>query len=335
MSVGFSASNVLFTADGTRAAVLSRSQVVLVDLTVDPYEKLVTYPLTLDADQEVDPLGAAITPDDQYLLMSVVGSGDLYVMDLMDESINIVDLAAAPAAMSVDASSDRTALVYANKAQVDVLEHRYFAVEAVPLDEPCDSIAELGDGRALLYNRTASTHDVYRLDLTSLDLVEYRVANPVTSLQVSADGNYAVALLRQEWDSGSTDIDAYFDEHWGLSILDLSTDDNTDLVLEAAPVGLALGADGATGEPYALLLLEGVDSLVEVGLWSREVAEIELPAPPTGIGALPDGTFYITHEAALGLVSFLAPGSDALTQASGFAVEGLFTDDSLPAGEEE
>ncbi len=36
---------------------MSRSQVVVVDLTSPTYEVLVTYHLTLDADQEVDPWG--------------------------------------------------------------------------------------------------------------------------------------------------------------------------------------------------------------------------------------------------------------------------------------
>jgi hypothetical protein len=334
VSVGFSANNVLFTRDGARAAVLSRSQVVVVDLTTSPYEILVTYNLTLDADQQVDPLGAALTPDDRYLLMSVVGSSDLYVMDLDNESINIVDLDAAPAAMAVDAGADRTALVYANKSQVDILEHEHFDVETVELDEPCNTIVDGGDGVAVLYNRNATTHDVYRLDLTTGDVVEYRLANPVTELRLTEDGGFAVALMRPEGSGGGGGIDAYFDTHWGLSILDLSDDDNLDLVLESQPVGLAF-AVGTSGEPYALLLLTGMDSLVQVGLWTATVSEVPLPAPATGIGALPDGVFYITHAAALGLISFLAPGGAEVSTASGFATEGFLTDDSLPEPVEE
>jgi hypothetical protein len=335
VSVGFSANNVLFTADGHKAAVLSRSQVVVVDLTSPTYEVLVTYHLTLDADQEVDPLGAAITPDDRYLLMSVEGSGDLYAMDLENESINIIDLDAPPAAMAVDSFADRTALVYSNRAQVDLLEHDYFDVQTVELDEPCNAIAETDEGWAVLYNHSASTHDVYLLEVETGDLVEYRVANPVMSLQLTDDFTYAVALLRQEWDSSATGIDAYYDENWGMSIIDLSSDDNIDLVLESQPVGLAFATNDA-GAPYALLLLEGIDSLVQVDLWSAQVSEIELPAPPTGIGALSDGQFYITHQSALGLISFLTPGATELDQiVGGFAGEGLFEDDSIEPTEDE
>jgi hypothetical protein len=337
VSVGFSASNILFTADASKAVVLSRSQVVVVDLTSSDYEVLTTYHLTLDADQEVDPLGAAITPDDHYLLMSVEGSGDLYAMDLDNESINIVDLDAPPSAMAVDGYADRTALVYKSRSQVDILEHDYFDLDSVQLDEPCNAIAETDEGVVVLYNDNASTHDVYRLDVESAELVEYRLANPVNELRLTDDFAYAVALMRPEGSSGSG-IDGEYDSRWGMSIIDLYTDDNTDLMLSSEPVGMAFAEDEG-GEPFVLLLLEGLDSLVQVSLWDEHVAEIALPAPPTGIGSLPSGQFYITHQSALGLVSFLAPGAEDLDLVSGFAGQGLFTDDSLPeadgSGEEE
>ena len=121
-------------------------------------------------------------------------------------------------------------------------------------------------------------------------------------------------------------------------MLDLSDDDNIDLVLEAQPVGMAF-SEGEGGKPYALLLQSGLDTLVKVDLWNEAaITEVELSAPPTGIGALPNGDFYITHEAALGLVSFLDPDTDELLEVYGFAAEGLFSSDELPrqpASEEE
>ena len=53
VSIGFSPSNILFTEDGAKAVIMSRSKVVVVDLA--EYRVVVEYPLTLDADQEVDP----------------------------------------------------------------------------------------------------------------------------------------------------------------------------------------------------------------------------------------------------------------------------------------
>ncbi len=334
ISVGFAADNVLFSSDGSLAVVLSRNQVVAVDLTSAAYGEDVVYPLALDADVDVDPLGAAITPDDRYLLMSVEGSGDLYAMDLESESINMLDLTAAPSAMAVDDASNRTALVYGNLPQVDILEHDYFLTESLELDEACTAIAESEAGFVMLYNNVATTHDVYLLELETAALTEYRLPNPVYGMQISESGAYAVAMMRQEWDSSSTGIDAYYDENWGMSVLDLSGNDHIDLVLESEPVGMAL-ATGSSGAPYAILLLEGRETVSVVDLWSAGVQEEELVAPPTGIGAMPGGGFYITHDSPLGLVSFFDPDGGEPTTANGFAATGLFTDDSIPASEED
>jgi len=336
MSVGFSASNVLFTSDGGQAVVLSRSQVVVVDLTGESYETAVTFNLTLDADQEVDALGAALTPDDRYLLMSVVGSADLYVMDLEEEAINIVDLAGAPAAMAVDATADRTVLVYGGRAQADLMDHDLFDVESVDLDEPCTALVPAGDGVVLAYNDSQATHDVYRLDAATGDVEEYRVPNPVTDLRVEPGGTWAVALQREEWTGTGSPIDAYYDEHWVATLLDLASDDQVDLLLGSEPVGLAF-TEGDGGRPYALLLLSGLDALVEVDLWNAEDTTLELPSPATGIGATADGRFWIAHDRALGLVTLLDPEDDSMTQVWGFADRGLFPDDTLPRldGQEE
>lgn len=334
VSVGFSANNVLFTEDGSRAVVLSRSQAVVVDLTGDSYEILVTYKLTLDADQEVDPVGAAITGDGQYLLISVEGSGDLYALNLEQESINIVDLEASPASMSVDTSADLTTLVYSSKAQVDVLEHDYFDLTTLELDEPCTEIVETSNQQAILYNDTSNTHDIYLLDLTDLDLVEYVVGNPVESVHLGPDEAFAAAVLRPESSSGSSDLDSYYDQMWGLSILDLASDDSVDLVLESEPVGLAF-AGGGEEPAYALLLLDGLEDLLQVTLRDASVSTVELPAPPTSIGSMPSGDFYITHDSALGMVSFLDPSSGSLTQASGFAIDELLAEESLPRQDSE
>jgi hypothetical protein len=333
LSVGFSASDVLFTSDGGEAVVLSRSQVVVVDLATEPYEAAVTFHLTLDADQEVDALGAALTPDDRYLLMSVVGRADLYVMDLEDEAINIVDLAAAPAAMAVDPTADRTVLVYADRPQADLVDHRVFDVETVELDEPCTALVEAGGGRVLAYNDRAATHDVYRLDASTGGVEEYRVPNPVTDLEVSPDGAFAVALQRDEWTGSGSSIDAYYDQHWVATLLDLVNDDQVDLVLGSEPVGLAF-TEGDSGSPYALLLLAGLDALVKLDLWTAQDTEFDLPAPATGIGATADGRFWITHDRALGLLTLLDPEDDSMSQISGFADLGLLPDDTLPRIEE-
>jgi hypothetical protein len=270
--------------------------------------------------------------------VSVKDSGDLYKLDLDpdSESVDILSLESTPADMEVYEALDlgpvydRTAFVYTNKAQVDLLEHDYFAIETLELEEPTSNILE-GPGYLLLYNAVGNTHDVYRVDLDSdvASSTEYVVANPVMQMWLSASGAYAVGTLDTD-SGGGSGIDAIQDQNYGLAILDMATDDASSLVLPALPVGVAV-VDEA-GASYALVLLEGFETLFQVNLAAPGdgTIEVDLPAPPVAIGSMPDGRFYITHDAPLGMVSFLDPSDAELETVSGFGSVGLFTDDTLP-----
>ncbi len=331
VSVGFNADNVLFSLDGERAVVLSRSKVSVIDLAT--FETTVTYPLTLDADQQVDPSGAVITPDGRYALITISGSSDLYKLDLEIESIDILSLDAAPADLSINQSADRSVIVYASSAQVDVLEHDYFDWETITLDEPCNSVLE-GEGMALLYNDGASTHDVYKLPFDTLEPEEFVMGNPVRSMQLSDSQRYAVAVLEPESVSGGDDLDNFADARWGLGVIDLVDDSDVSLVLASQPVGVALVEDESGA--FALLLLADSDELLQIDLADPSVpTPLQLAAPPRSIGAMPDGRFFITHDAALGLVSFLDPATGAITSVAGFAAADLQAEQLLPRRGEE
>ncbi len=339
VSIGFNPSDILFTDDGAAAVVMSRSQVVVVDL--DTFTPTTAYPLTLDPDQSVDPADAVLTPDGDYALVAIEGASELYVLDLLNPSITIETLESPPADLSVykdpndDTDPGVTLVVYGDRASLDMLanDNAFNLEDSVELDDPVTRILE-GDGFVLLYNDSGRRlYDVYRYDFATGDLVEYVVDNPVHSMQLSESGTWAVGVLSPE-SSGGSGIDQYQDANWGLAVLDLLGDDAISLVVEAEPVGVELleNEDGA----FALVLMDGVDQLYEVNLAQPGAATaIDLPAPPTGIGTLPDGRFYITHDASLGLISFLDPATGALAQASGFAAPSLFTDDTLPRRGEE
>lgn len=331
VSVGFNADQVVFSQDSARALVLSRSQASVIDLST--FQETVRYPLTLDADQQIDPSSAAITPDGRYALITISGSSDLYKLDLVVEAIDIISLDAAPAMLSVNSELDRSVLVYGSKARADVLDHTLFNLVQVALDEPCTGVIE-SDGMALLYNDSASTHDVYKLPLDTLEPVEFVMGNPVSSLLVSENQRYAVAVLRPE-SSSSSGLDDYQDSHWGLGIIDLQAETDVSLVLDTMPVGVeVVDRDDTT---YALVLLEGRDELLQLDLSVPSLPEaIDLEAPPLGIGALPDGTFFITHESTLGMVSFLDPSTGAISVAAGFGAVQVQGEYELPRrGEEE
>ena len=150
------------------------------------------------------------------------------------------------------------------------------------------------------------------------------------SMQLSESGEYAVGILAPETGGGGgTDLDAYQDENWGLLVINTVTDQVASLVIVSEPVGLALVEQDET--TYALVLMDGVETLLQVDLAQPSAdSQQALPAPPTRIGSMPDERFYITHDSALGLISFLDPSTGKLTKAHGFATADLMSDDVLP-----
>lgn len=327
VALGFVPERVLFDDSDSVAVMLSRSRVVVLDIRSGSFDPLVSFPLSLDVDDRVQPTDVALTPDGRYALITIAGAGDLYVLDLERESINIVSLPAAPADMVVDTQNDRTLLVYSGVARADILEHEYFETTTVTLEEPTSQIT-MGSSFALLYYAsTANTqfHDLYRLNPLNQELVEYRLENPASSVVLSPDELYAVAITHPEG-GFTSDLEGYYDANWGVEILDMGSDDSIALVAAAQPVGLAF----AEGQATALALLQGQADLLRIDLSSGDATAVELNDAPLGIGATADGGFYITHDAALGLVSFLDPADDSITAVGGFGAFGLFGEQETP-----
>jgi hypothetical protein len=321
--VGFAADRVLFTNEGgastTKAVVLSRNEVAVVDLVAQPPSVEVTFPLTLDPDDPVEPTSVDLTPDGRYALISTLGSSDLYALDLEQHAINIVELAESPADLQVWDAHDRTVLVYSNRPVVELLDHTFFDVESFDLDESMTDVVLSGDN-AVLFS-TGNQHDLYRFDFSDQDVIEYRLQNPAVSVHVAPTGEYALALTRAEGSSGQG-VDALYDLNPGMEIIDLRSDDSEAFLLEGQGLGVAYSSDESS--LAALVLQEDIDYLYRLDLYTRDAREIELSAPPVAIGSLPDGTFWITHDAGLGLVTFLDSEGDVVSEVGGFATLGFF-----------
>jgi hypothetical protein len=278
----------------------------------------------------VDLEDAVLTADGSVALVAIQGSSDLYELDLEKHSIDLEELDDAPVTMAnavlpgIDDGDDAqvTLIAYTGIPRVDVLDQEALELrEPFELEEPVSDIL-ITPSSALLYNaRADNVKDVYHVDLATYEISEFRVANPLNELQLAPGLEYAVGTLRPE-NSNGNDLDAYQDNRWGLAVLDLVDGSETSLILESEPIGLALVERDAI--PYALVLMDGIEHVLQVNLNEPTFfSEVELAAPPIGIGQLESGQFYITHDAALGLVSFLDPASGKLTTASGFATPGL------------
>lgn len=324
VSVGFAAEATTFSSDEEQLLVLSESEVALIDLTGDAGpERDVTYPLTLDNDDVIEPVGVAIEPSGRYALISVRDSDDLYVLDLDNPSVNLVALASEPTALAVDDEHDRTVVVYSRRAQVDLIEHDYFEVEELDLDEAMTRI-EVGDEATLLWDPGAS--DVYRLafdDDGDVEVIEYSLRNPATDLLVSPDEALAVVVTRAENASGDL-----YDQHPGFEVLDLTDDQTYPQMLEDEPQLIELDAtvDDSTGEVLDLGLLikmQGNDRIYRLDLYTGETESIDIDGEVVTMGVLPDGGIWMTLDALLGRIAFYDPETGEITEQTGFVAEGL------------
>jgi hypothetical protein len=80
--------------------------------------------------------------------------------------------------------------------------------------------------------------------------------------------------------------------------------------------------------------MQGVDKLLSVDLDAGRATAVELEVPPLAIDTMPDGSFVISHDSPLGMISFFDPSTGKIQTVAGFAPTGLLTDDLLPRREE-
>jgi hypothetical protein len=312
VQVGFSASEVLFHPETNRAVVLSQSEVAVIDLAASPPATVVTYPLTLDPDDVVNPVAISLTPDGGSALISAHGTDALYILDLVNPSVNMVSLSNSPAAMAVSSAADRTFFTFDWTSTLDIMDHDYFDVESISLDEPMSRI-DLTDNYALLSSENGY-RDVYKLafdltgDETTFDLTEYRLQGVPNSLALAPSGEFAVALT---------------DNATQMEIVDLRLGSDNVYPYALESQGIAVAFSQADDGLSLLLLQSDLDYLFSLNLYTNQAEELELSSPPVDIGALSDGTFFITHDVPSGLVTFYDPATGSQTEVAGFALDGV------------
>lgn len=346
VSIGFPAETVVFSADSSTAVVLSRSQVAVVALTAlddcAQWNVCVSYPLSLDSDQVVQPSDVALmdAAGERFALVSVQNQSELYLLNLSMESIDIKELRATPSAVALVEGVDeegeaaqRVVVVYGRSNWVDVIDDEVFEVNGVELDESMNGIL-VAEHDVLLYS-TGSNHDVYHFNPFDGVLHETRAENSLVSMELVDDG-LAVGVEGPD-NGGGSGAGGFYDGNYVMGLFDLvdedgeEPDDPISLVLESAPVGLATVSDGEGRT--ALLLLDDVDSLLQVDLDDGSLEAVDLESPPVGLTATPAGGYVVAHADPLGLLSFVdADGS--ISTAAGFAASGLIHENPLPRRED-
>jgi len=106
-----------------------------------------------------------------------------------------------------------------------------------------------------------------------------------------------------------------------MEVLHLDDDQTEPFLLEGTGLGVAWAATESS--LHALILQQDAEYVYKLDMYTGRAEEISLAEPPIAIGSMRDGSFYITHDAGLGLVTFLDPKTNDTRTVSGFATLGL------------
>lgn len=322
VEVGFGVTDVRFApgADGApgRAVLMADGRVAVVDLSEPSPVPAVSYPLTLDAFSTPRLLNLELTPDASYAVLALDGRNDLYVLDLRRPSINLVPLSGSPTGLTVVPEADVT-VVALTGGRVDIIDHDLFEPTTVQLETSVRNL-EVRDGAVIAWGDTSS-RALYRIDPLTRDVRRYRTTGFLRRVYIEPQGRFGLAF---------TDSDnASRVELFSLASVDDQPISERVTTLGASSAGRdAAFTEDADGVPTALILLSGDDVLYRLSWPSLAVDEVFLPEPPLAIGALPTGSFWVTHPSPLGQLSFIE--GDEVDVRFGFATHELLTDRSDP-----
>lgn len=333
--MGFKPRGVGFTADDTRAFVLSDGLLASIDLTSPTKPKtlipLSANPTTAPAAKEI-----AIAPDGSSALVLSEASGNaLTLVDLGTGALTTISVGSAGTiATDLDLSADgrfyAVASAGATASTVDLLDRdNAFAKTTVLIPGAAGSLEPSPDDEELwVFSKNAMDERIWRIDLAA-DLggpnpvvTEYALVKPVRSVFVARNGAGAVILHRftdvvDGVPSGESD---YEDAHV-MSVLDPDAGGGVPLLssvaLDDAPDQVAVTSDGT----WAFAQLPISNTALVASLTSLLVDPLPLGSKPLFVGAVEGShTGYVLQKHPLGRISFLDPDALDVDTITGFEI---------------
>ncbi len=322
MAVGFNPRMVRYTADSTRALVVSDAYLAIIDLLDDqPLPDLIELSPDL-----IDPPAAEeviVGGNGSFAFVRQFGTDEVLVVDLDAQTVDAVPVGLNPT--DLDLSPDgREAVVVARGARelwrLSAIDP--FAPAVVlpfPDDLPMGSLLfdPTGD-QAVLYT-TASALDRFMTWDTATDTLRTRaLVKPVTGMAITPTGESMLAFHTLE-DAPGADLSPFSDS-WALTIFSLDDFRSNPLKLPGEPIGYANAQDGLRG----YFIMEAQPYLNILDYRTMLADEVVLKSDPLYVGVLPnlDGgdepPAWVSQDHELGRISFYDPNTNDLETITGF-----------------
>lgn len=316
LSVGFRPSSVQFSADGSKAFVITERGISVLNLATATKPAIVpTIPILTDPLTEPTPDEVLVTPDGAIALARLSGLKGLRVLDLATKALTNLDLGAEPTdldltvdgklAVAVLRDANKVALVdvpadLGDPTAVDMLSTgSYTAGQAVLTQD---------SARAYLFTNATSQEVLLTADLTARKLGVHPLEKGVRTVLAAPDGARALVLHNKV--PGTPKIvdgfETYVDKSYGYSLLDLSASFDKLQLTDADPGDVAFAADSKTA--YLLLsdTAAAVRSVEAIDLTSFLVKSVSLGSSPVALGVISaTGVVYVAQSHPLGRVTFV------------------------------
>jgi len=319
--VGFNPRDVSFSADGTKAVIVSDRWLAVLDLTTDaPSPTRIR--LAFDTVEPPEAEEVLLTPDGTKAFIRQYGTTFLTVVDLDTGELQRIDV--GDNATDLDLTPDGTKAVVVARAS-----HELWVFDAtdpfatpdvlpLPADEVFGAIAFTPDGSQGILYTTASglpgRYGAWDVADPSASITVRALVKPVHDVKVSPTGNTALFVHDDEEETGMA-TDSPFRDSWAVSIVDTDSHFANPVRLAGEPTGFAHGTDGSFGA----FVMGGLPFLEIVDYRTLLFDEVTLRSPASNVGILPASrVVYASQAHSLGRISFYDVDGKGLTTITGF-----------------
>jgi len=301
--------------DGTeRLLVLSANEVAVVNLSAKATEADVRYPLSLPGAGELTPSDVTFSPDGRYAMVPVAQNSDLYVLDLLSPSVNILSLTTRAQSLFVD--GDYTYAFSGSNGVIHRIDNASFGVDQLTSAGGVGALQRIGD--ALWAFPSDTNRYMSRFSLEDGSRQDILMPYTGASFALRDDGTFASATTAT--DGGR------------LMLMDLVLNEG-ELEEDARPFALNAAPTGNTWQGGTVWIAQQFTRfLLGVDPATNTTQTIDLVNVPRRMGTLDDGTLWITHDDVLGAVTFRTPSGELDVQLD-FARDYLL-DPRTPYGDE-
>ncbi len=335
MAVGFNPKSVVFTPDGSTAAVVSDQYLAIIDLR-DP----VPFPtLIAISDELVDPPVAeevVLAPDASYAFVRQVGADDLAVVDIDAGTVDRVPLGADPT--DLDLSPDGLSAVVVARDLLSVLVISVADPLAPPVAVPFPSTSAFGSiafapqgDVALLYTNGLPIDRYAVWDVAAGSIVERSLVKPVASLAITPTGGSAM-IFHTQGDAPGVDPFSPFLGEYAVTLVSLADFRSNPIKLPGEPISFANANNGR----YGYFAMEQQYWLGVVDYLTLLHEEVALSSLPEFVGVLPDldpengvePPAWASQDHPLGRITLYDPVSSTTDTVTGFELNSEIEDGS-------